>query len=498
MPSDAWSGWQGYHSAHTASGRFPAQIVLRPPFLLAPLRVDLPAEEIARICAGRVVSGDPQRRFHKAVLDSRGVPSGALFVALPGERHDGHDFLDAALADGAGGALVMRDGLEGKADEPCRIRVVDTTHALQALAAAWRRRHTASVVGIAGSNGKTTTKETLAAVLGAAGHTHATPGNANSQVGSPLAILHAPDDSEFMVLELGTSMPGELARISAMAAPDHAIITAAFDEHLEFLKDIDGVVAEETTILDALPAGALALIGSAEPRLVHAARKRSHLRVESLGVRADDDWRLHEIEMNRDGTTFLLAHRDGSAPLHLKTPLLGEPAAWAAAFSAVMARELGLADATIQRGLADVQAAVHRLVAVESANRNLLIVDDCYNSNPAACIAAIEATLALHRGRERLILVLGDMLELGEVSEAAHREVGTRAAELAPRATIVGVGPLSRLLGAAARARGADAVCVDDARGARQALVRLLTGDASTTLLLKASRGIALESLLDL
>ncbi|MFP6663516.1 MAG: UDP-N-acetylmuramoyl-tripeptide--D-alanyl-D-alanine ligase [Deltaproteobacteria bacterium] len=460
--------------------------------------MDFSAEEIARICAGQVTSGDPKRRFQTAVLDSRNVPAGALFVALPGEHHNGHDFLEAVFADGAGGALVMQDGRAGKPDEPCRIRVTDTTEALQTLAAEYRRRHSAAVVGIAGSNGKTTTKETLAAVLGAGGRIHATPGNANSQVGSPLALLHAPEDTEFLVLELGTSMPGELIRIATMATPDHAIITAAFDEHLEFLKDIAGVIQEETAILDALPAGALALVGSAEPRLVTAARKRSHLRVESLGTRPDDDWQLRDIQMDRGGTSFQLARRDGAAPLRVRTPLLGEPAAWAGAFAAVMARELGLPDATIVRGFADVQPAAHRLVAIESTTHNLLTVDDCYNSNPAACIAAIHATLALHRGRERLILVLGDMLELGEVRHAAHREVGARAAELAPHARIIAVGPLARLLGEAARAAGADVVCVADAKAARAALLPLLAGDAATTLLLKASRGIALESLLDL
>ncbi|MEO2168047.1 MAG: UDP-N-acetylmuramoyl-tripeptide--D-alanyl-D-alanine ligase [bacterium] len=460
--------------------------------------MDFSAEEIARICAGEVASGDPKRRFETAVLDSRGVPTGALFVALPGEHHDGHDFLKAAFADGAAGALVMQDGLEGKPDEPCRIRVADTTNALQTLAAEYRRRHSAAVVGIAGSNGKTTTKETLAAVLGAGGRTHATPGNANSQVGSPLAILHAPENTEFLVLELGTSMPGELARIATMAMPDHAIITAAFDEHLEFLKDIDGVIAEETTILDALPAGALAVVGSAEPRLVAAARKRSHLRIESLGTRPDDDWQLREIEMNRDGTSFCLVRRDGSVPLRVKTPLLGEPAAWAGAFAAVVAREIGLPDETILRGFGDVQPAAHRLVASQSTTRDLLTLDDCYNSNPAACMSAIEATLALHSGRERLILVLGDMLELGEFRHAAHREVGARAAELAPQAKIIAVGPLSRLLGEAARAGGADVICVENVAAAREALLPLLAGDATTTILLKASRGIALESLLDL
>lgn len=465
--------------------------------VLARWAVDLSASEIARIAGGEVRCGDPATRFACAVLDSRNVPAGALFVALPGERHDGHDFLDDAIAGGASGALVMRS--EHASGSGVRILVADTTAALQALAAEWRRRKARPVIGIAGSNGKTTTKETLAAVLAASGPTHATPGNANSQVGAPLAILHAPETAERWVLELGTSMPGELIRIAEMAAPDHAIVTAAFGEHLEFLKDIDGVVAEETTILDALPDGGLALVGSAEPRLPEAARGRDRLRVRSLGTRPDDDWQISEVVMQRTGTSFVLVEQESGARWELHTPLLGEPAAWAAAFSAVMARELGLDDATIARGLRAVEPAAHRLVAVEHATRPLLVIDDCYNSNPAAAIKAIEATLALHAGRDRLILVLGDMLELGEVAEDAHRTLGREAAALAPKDTLVlAVGELSATLADEARQAGANAVHVPDTTAARALLLAELEDDVSTTMLLKGSRGIALESLAEI
>jgi UDP-N-acetylmuramyl pentapeptide synthase len=206
--------------------------------------VRLSAKLIAELCHGELLCGNPEKTFTRAVLDSRDVPEGSLFVALPGQHHDGHDFLDSALCNGAAGALVMHRPPEMPEEDACLILVEDSTRSLQALAAAWRKMLGLPVVGVAGSNGKTTTKETLLAVLGAHAPTHATPGNANSQVGAPLAILHTPEDTELMVLELGTSMPGELARISAMAAPDIGIITAAFGEHLEFLKTIDGVVHE--------------------------------------------------------------------------------------------------------------------------------------------------------------------------------------------------------------------------------------------------------------
>lgn len=458
----------------------------------------LSAKLIAELCHGELLCGNPEKTFTRAVLDSRDVPEGSLFVALPGQHHDGHDFLDSALCNGAAGALVMHRPPEMPEEDACLILVEDSTRSLQALAAAWRKMLGLPVVGVAGSNGKTTTKETLLAVLGAHAPTHATPGNANSQVGAPLAILHTPEDTELMVLELGTSMPGELARISAMAAPDIAIITAAFGEHLEFLKTIDGVVHEETTILDSLPPGALAVVGSAEPKLVEAARLRQHLRVESLGTRPEDDWHLGSIEMSIDGTRFTLAHRSGERNFH--TPLLGAPAAWAAAFSAIVARELGVADSTIDEGLARVIPADHRLVACHHPARPLLILDDCYNSNPAACIAAIETALALHRGRQELILVLGDMLELGDETEVAHREVGEQAANLtahlAADTQIITVGPLSRTIAAEIRDRGLSVMEASDTEDARKLLLPLLDKATSTTMLLKASRGIGLEALL--
>ncbi len=301
--------------------------------------MDLSAAEIARACGGRLLSGDPNRRFHEIAIDSRRVPRDSMFAAIPGARVDGHDFLPTAFESGAAGVLVMRDVVAPP--EIAVIRIDDTTTALQALASHWRDRIRATVIGVAGSNGKTTTKETLAAVFARGGRTWATPGNANSQVGAPLALLDTPLDAEFAILELGTSAPGELDRLARMARPHHAVVTAAFAEHLEWLGSVAGVIEAETEILDVLGPEALALVGSAEPDLVTAARGRTGLRVEALGLREDDAWRISRVRTTRTGTDFRLRTPAGDER-EWRLPLLGEPAAWAGAFAAALATELGL------------------------------------------------------------------------------------------------------------------------------------------------------------
>ena len=192
----------------------------------------------------------------------------------------------------------------------------------------------------------------------------------------------------------------------------------------------------------------------------------------------------------------------------MTTQIITAPAAWAAAFAVIIARELGLAESTIDQGLARARPAAHRLVASHHPDRPLLILDDCYNSNPAACIAAIETALALHQGRGELVLVLGDMLELGEQTEAAHREVGeqvaTLTATMASDTILVTVGPLSEEIARAARAQGRPGAAelrileASDTASARALLTPLLDQSTSATMLLKASRGIGLEALLEI
>jgi UDP-N-acetylmuramoyl-tripeptide--D-alanyl-D-alanine ligase len=456
--------------------------------------MDFTASQIASLVGGAVV-GDGSRTFTEVVLDSRRVRPGCLFVALPGARVDGHDFLPAAFAGGATGALVTRPVEESIRGDAALVHCADATAALQRLASAWRDRLRGVVIGVAGSNGKTTTKETLAKVLEGGGRVFATPGNENSQVGAPVALLSVPLDIDFAVLELGTSQPGELSRLAEMARPDHALVTAAFAEHLEWLRDVDGVVAAETEILPFTAPGGLALVGSAEPRLVAAARPHDHLRVRSLGTACDDDWRISNTRLGREGTRFDLTGED-SATTRWHVPLLGPPAAWAAAFAIVVARNLGLHDDAIQGGLARLEPAAHRLTPIRHPRMPLLLIDDCYNSNPASCIAALETAAELAGSTDRLILVLGDMLELGEATLEAHREVGRAVPHQAARTELLlTVGTAAREIASEARAGRIDVREVANADEAIAALRPVLADSRPTTVLVKASRGVGLDRL---
>lgn len=457
--------------------------------------MDLSAAEITEACGGRLLSGDPERRFREVAIDSRRVPRDSLFAAIPGARVDGHTFLSKALESGAAGALVMRE--VAAPPGAVIIRIEDTTEALQALGALWRDRLRATVIGVAGSNGKTTTKETLGAVFGRAGRTWATPGNANSQVGAPLALLDTPLDADFAILELGTSAPGELGRLARMARPHHAVVTAAFAEHLEWLGSVAGVIKAETEILDVLDADALALVGSAEPALVAAARTRAGLRVESVGSRDDDAWRISEIRTTRAGTDFRL--RSPSGDEHAwRLPLLGAPAAWAGAFATALATELGISPAQIQAGLDRVRPAAHRLVALQHESKPLLVLDDCYNSNPASCIAAVDTAAALAGDTSRLVLVVGDMLELGEATHAAHEEVGTAIGQRSAHVDVlIAVGPESKRIAEVAARHGVDAVHAADADEATRLVEETLSDGRPSTVLAKASRGIGLDRMVE-
>jgi UDP-N-acetylmuramoyl-tripeptide--D-alanyl-D-alanine ligase len=418
------------------------------------------------------------RRYSEICTDTRTIAAEALFVTLVGERFDAHDFLTQARDAGATGAVVRRgtppvDGLVS-------YEVDDTLHALGDLAAAQRRRFDGPVIAITGQNGKTSTKEMVAAVLGTRWQTHKTRANLNNLVGVPLTVLEAPGATEALVVEAGANQPGEIARYREILRPDIAIVTSAGQGHLEGFGSVAGVVREKLSLTVDAP---LAIVGIDPPELRPGAAALAR-RVITAGLRdADvvpdavsltDDGRA---EVTIDGRRFTLAAR-------------GLHQAGNAMFAWAVAREYGLD--------LDACAAALEQFALPSGRGELVrhgamtILNDCYNANPQSFSAAIDLARSLRSGR-RLVFVAGTMRELGAESPALHAEIAAKLAALDPDLLVL-VGEFVPAF-APWRARFAGRLLESaDAPSVAGPLAARLEGDE--LLVLKASRGVALERIL--
>ncbi len=397
--------------------------------------------------------------------DTRTLAPGALYVALKGERLDGHAFLAEAAAKGAA-AAVVRKGTAGVPGLPF-LEVEDTLAALGGLAAFHRRRFSIPVAAVGGSAGKTTTKEMVAAILRTRGSALATEGNFNNEIGVPLTLLRLGREHRTAVVELGMSSPGELARITAMARPDAAVLTLIAAEHLEFLKDLDGVAEAEGELYRGLPPGSVAVVNADDARCVaQAERVTSGVRKIFFGKSAVADMRLSRVTpLGMEGQEICLEGEEWDLPsggrerrekiflegkegegdaearrlrsgaklqlrrVTVRLGFVGEHNAMNAAAAAAVALSLSYSFEEILRGLSLARPYSHRSRLVAGAG-GITILDDCYNASPASMEAAL-ATLAGLRvsGSGRAIAVLGDMLELGEAEEASHRALGRRACE---------------------------------------------------------------------
>jgi UDP-N-acetylmuramoyl-tripeptide--D-alanyl-D-alanine ligase len=402
-------------------------------------------------------------------IDSRALQAGQAFVAIAGERFDGHDFLDQVQAAGAALAIVEQDLAPRDAGSGLALLRVDSTvTALQALAARWRDVLGTSgcrIVSVCGSNGKTTTRHLIHHVLSHAGLTGTqSPKSFNNHLGVPLTLLGARPEHDFLVAEIGTNHPGEIDALAAIVRPDIAVITSIGEEHLEFFRDLYGVAREESAILGHVAAGGTAILLS-EARL--------------------------PVPLNLpDAAAFAIEHFDLD-PATAGLPLPGEHNRLNASAASAVARRFGIAEDVIQdawpaAGHAPMRGEV--LYADDPARPT--VINDAYNANPTSMRAAL-AVLG-ERPAPR-VAVLGDMLELGEVTASAHRDIAALAADTAERCVLIGphfAAAAAQLVldsrAVSAYAEWSEALAEEIAAG--------LTADA--TLLIKGSRGMALERLL--
>jgi UDP-N-acetylmuramoyl-tripeptide--D-alanyl-D-alanine ligase len=419
--------------------------------------------------------GEPQR-FSRIGTDSRTLEPGALFVALAGERFDGHEFLSQAKERGALGAVV-RTGT-GAVPGLATFEVDDTLVALGELARARRREIQGPVVAVTGTNGKTATKEMLARALGARWRVHATRGNLNNLIGVPLTILAAPDDAEALVIEAGASVPGEIERLRRIVEPTLAVVTNVSTGHVEGFGSLEGVLDEKVSLLADVPT---AVVGTEPPELAERARAVA-VRVVAAGTGSGADVRPDVWRLDGDGRPEIMFKG-----VSLRLPLIGRHQVENAMLALCVAVELGVDIAAAAETLSDIELPPGRCQLLE--HDDLVVMNDAYNSNPASLGAALETAAALRGGRP-LVVVVGTMLELGSRSDGLHESMAERVMRVEP-ALVAAVGAFVPAFEPHRAALGDRLLTAADPASLGKLLGPRLKGDEFV--LMKASRGVQLE-----
>jgi UDP-N-acetylmuramoyl-tripeptide--D-alanyl-D-alanine ligase len=443
---------------------------------------------VAAACAGEQLGGSPESLVNSICSDSRQAQAGDLFFAIKGERFDGHDYLADAAQKGVAAVVASREGVTGEL--PCAvIGVDDPRRALGRLAACYRGDFTLPVVAVGGSNGKTTTKELIAAVLRQKFKTLWSEASFNNDIGVPLTLLKLGKAHGAAVLEVGTNHPGELAPLVRMAQPGLGVITSIGREHLEHFGDMSGVCREEGWLAELMPEdGKLFIPGDSE--WSQPIVERSRAKVVRVGLAPGNDWRATGIQLDERGATFQVETRRVGFSGEYRIHLLGRHQVVNALFALAVGAKLGLSAGEAQKGLNECQPSKMRMQPWNW--QGVWVLDDAYNANADSMLAALE-TLQEMPCAGRRVAVLGDMAELGGHTQAAHEETGRRAAE-AGVDRLFTIGKMAEATAGAARAAGLKAADgFADVEAAAGVVKRFL--QAGDVLLLKASRAMRLEQL---
>ncbi len=455
------------------------------------------------------IGGDPRGALHlpdvslrEVIIDSREASEGACFIALPGEKRDGHDFVADALARGAVAALVSRvpEGVDATVVDvsahpqapvglPLLFRVPDTLAALQRAAAYWRSLFSPRVVGITGSVGKTSTKEMTAAVLRQRFRTLWSRASYNNEIGLPLTLLHLGEEHEAVVLEMGAYVPGDIAALCEIAHPHIGVVTMVGVSHLERMGTVERIWEAKSELVRALPEDGVAILNWDDERVRRMAEV-TRARVFTYGLTPQADLWADGVEsLGLEGVRFTLHHGRDVVPVRL--PWLGQHSVHTALRAAAVGLVFGLEWEEILAGLQDTDVQL-RIVVVPGI-RNSHIIDDTYNASPESVLAALNLLADLNGRR---VAILGDMLELGSYEEVGHRKVGARAAEVVHH--LITVGPRARWIAEEAIAVGMPPDRVAMVENAEEAVAQakawLQPGDV---VLVKASRAMALERVVD-
>jgi len=453
----------------------------------APIRID----DLLAATGGRLLASSSVRSFRLAVVDSRRVVPGCLFVALRGERDDGHRFVAEAVAAGAVAVLVEREVALPAAATAALIRVQDSLTALQELAAWWRHRFAVRVVGITGSTGKTLAKEVTADVLARSLSVLRNEGNLNSETGLPITLLRLEPSHQVAVLEMGMYTVGEISRLVEISRPEVGVVLAVHPTHIERAGSLQRIAQAKAELPRGLPQDGLAVLNADDPRVAAMATQTSAA-VRSFGLSEAADVRAVDVASDGlRGVTFTLRAPWGELRVRSASP--GRHLVPHALAAAAVAERFAVPLVDVAAALEAGSYAPHRM-AIEEMPGGTILVDDTYNASPVSVAAALEFLAETPVGRGRRLAVLGDMLELGPDERVLHEQIGTQSAAVLDG--LVAVGDRGRWIADAARAAGLQRVATaPDADQALSVVEQALSPGARDLLLVKASRGIALDRL---
>ncbi|MBL8879772.1 MAG: UDP-N-acetylmuramoyl-tripeptide--D-alanyl-D-alanine ligase [Phycisphaerales bacterium] len=458
--------------------------------------IKLTLGEVVQALNGRMLGEAPGCSISGVSTDTRQIGEGDLFFAIRGERFDGHDFVVDALDRGASFAVVESARYSSSAAVRANksasaarlIFVDDTVTALGRLAAFHRPLVAAPVIGVVGSNGKTTTKCMIDHVLAGARRGRSSPKSFNNAIGVPLTLLSAGLSDEYLVVEIGTNAPGEIGALAAIAKPDAAVLTSIGEEHLEGLGSLAGVAAEECMVFEHIPSGGAAVVNIDAPE-VQARLPNRGVKIVTYGARSDADLRISEASFAAPWLRFRINDR---FDYRLRAPGLHN--AWNATAAIAIGRRFGIEHADIAARLETFALPAMRMETVEVGG--VIFVNDAYNANPTSVEAAI-TTLASFPTEGRRVVVLGEMRELGKHSQYLHRRVGSSLAQSGVNhALLVGMAASAYADGIQSSETGLTWELVADAAEAARRLIDLCRpGDV---VLLKASRAVGLERVIEL
>lgn len=460
--------------------------------MMAHASPEITVDDLLQATRGAMIRGRRGETIRGVETDSRAVSQGNLFVALRGERFDGHDYLDQAVGKKAGGLLIDRDDGHDRGPVPT-ILVDNTLTALGDAAQSWRRRFTAPVLAVTGSSGKTTTKEMTAAILSQKKSILKTRGNYNNLIGLPLTLFSFEAHHDLAILELGTNRPGEIARLTQIAEPNIAVVTNVGPAHLEGFGSLEGVGKEKGDIFRYMPDGGTAIVNLDDEYTRRFETDKANRRI-TFGFRADADVSAANIRGGGvKGMTFTLQIETAKTDINL--PVTGRHNITNALAAAASAWAAGASVDEIRQGLENFQPVAGRMEIISLRN-GAIVVNDTYNANPASMAEGLRALQAL-RGQGRGAAILGDMLELGAEAEARHKDIGGLLADTGVHWVYLR-GRLSRATAAGALHKGMAEEQITHFTEPAEILdllsARMAAGD---WILVKGSRGMKMEEVVD-